>query len=296
METIRNPGQESKYVLIGTSTEFVFRYKLLGAFFLSAIGCFLNLVTVLVHFDTICFPRVWNRIFCDGSLWEGVWISLLVLFWAVNLHICTSSFSVGQVQANVFFTAWLAFIAVVSCLESWRELALASAVRSKSSGAASRSRPSPLAVPQRLLLSQWAFRLLDRPHRRETTTNWIWTGVCSTVLAGAVSDLYYNRSAIEFLYQGSKLIIDDESWTIILSAVWAEVALCFMSVGLNEWLYKPYRLPCRCRRKNQVYQCVYGWRQIEGLLMTLTLGGKFYVLLVYSGVDGPINGLSNGMC
>ena len=106
--------------------------------------------------------------------------------------------------------------------------------------------------------------------------------------------MYYNRSALKFLYQGAKLTIDEHTWIIILASVWAEAAVCFVSVLLNEWLYKPYRLPCRCRHKNQAYRCVYGWRQIEGLLMTLTLGGKFYVILVYTGVDGPINGLSNG--
>ncbi|GKY94329.1 hypothetical protein MPSEU_000398700 [Mayamaea pseudoterrestris] len=296
-DTMINP--KNKYVLIQSSTDFIYRYKLVGALFLSAVGCVLTLLTVLVHFDTMVFPKVWNCIFRDGSRWEGGWIVFLVFYWAVNIHVCTSSFSVGQVQANVFFTAWLAFGSSVSCLEIWRESAAMVKLTNTSNAAGSNNNSSkPMQAHTIPTSSRGRFRLigrfLDRPHHRATTSNWAWTGICSTVFAGAVTDMYYNRSALKLLYQGAKLIIDEQIWIIILAAVWAEVVLCFVSVFLNEWLYKPYRLPCRCRRRNQVYRCVYGWRQIEGLLMTLTLAGKFYVLLVYTGVDGPINGLSNG--
>jgi hypothetical protein len=137
-------------------------------------------------------------------------------------------------------------------------------------------------------------RFFKLPHRRETTSNWAWTALFSAIFAGAVTDMFYNKNALRLLYQGAKLTIDERTWIIIVSSLWAEFLLCCCSVVLNEWLHKPYRLPCRCRRRNQVYRCDYGWRQVEGFLMSVTLAGKFYIILVYTGVDGPINGLSNG--
>ena len=47
------------------------------------------------------------------------------------------------------------------------------------------------------------------------------------------------------------------------------------------------------RYNHERYQCVFGWRQMEGLLILMTTGLKFWVILRYAAVDGVIPGLSN---
>ena len=65
------------------------------------------MLIVLVHFDTVFLPKVWKGIFQDGSIVERNLILFLLLFWAAAVYICTSSLSVGESQANTFFTAWI---------------------------------------------------------------------------------------------------------------------------------------------------------------------------------------------
>lgn len=89
------------------STGLVYRWKLWGSIYMSATGTGLCLLTLLVHFDTVCLPRLWKSVFQDGSTAERNLILFFILFWAANVHICTSSLSVGESQANTFFTAWI---------------------------------------------------------------------------------------------------------------------------------------------------------------------------------------------
>jgi len=135
--------------------------------------------------------------------------------------------------------------------------------------------------------------------RRETTYNWIWTAFFSIIFSGAVTDIYYNRNEIEVastgqaLGQVDELNLSADGWVTVLIVVWTEVAVCLLAIALNVYCYKLTPLPCRCRRKSEYYRCVVGWRQLEGLVILLALGGKFYVILDLTGVDGVINGLSN---
>ena len=90
-----------------TSTGLVFRWKLWATIYVASIGVGMNLLTLLVHFDTVVLPKLWVCIFRDGSLAERNLILFMILFWAGGVHICTSSLSVGEAQANVYFTAWI---------------------------------------------------------------------------------------------------------------------------------------------------------------------------------------------
>lgn len=77
---------------------------------------------------------------------------------------------------------------------------------------------------------------------------------------------------------------------IILSVVWAETALCFVAIFLNEMFHASCYLPCVVKRASEQYRCIFGWRQIEGLVILIDSGCKFWVILKYASVDG---GMSN---
>ena len=125
--------------------------------------------------------------------------------------------------------------------------------------------------------------------KRETTYNWIWTGIFSIVFAGSATDIYYNRDEIQLELEGKELNLDQKEWIIILSLLWFEVVICMLAIIFNEWFEEPWQLPCRDRRSTSTF----GWRHLEGLIVLIQVGGKFYVILEYTGVDGVINGLSN---
>jgi len=92
---------------IVSKTGLVYRWKLWGAIYVASIGVGMNLLILLVHFDTVMLPKLWVCIFRDGSLAERNLILFMILFWAAAVHTCTSSLSVGELQANVYFTAWI---------------------------------------------------------------------------------------------------------------------------------------------------------------------------------------------
>jgi hypothetical protein len=245
----------------------VFRWKLWGALYMSSAGVALSLLSVGVHFDTVVAPNLWVSLFRDGSLAERNWILALMVFWAAAVHICTSALSVGEFQANVYFATWIAFGATAMNFGVWRE----------SAGL------PPVMVQVAALES------------RETTYNWLWICFFSMIFAGASTDMYFNRSQLTLRFQGEPLDLLIRDWTIILSVVWSEVALCVVAIMLNELLtfHKSWRLPCVVTRNADRYRCVLGWHQLEGLVIFLATGCKFWVILKYAAVDGVIPGLSN---
>ena len=79
------------------------------------------MMVILLHFDMLILPQTWMNVFCDGSLAKGTLMGLLLLGWAAGLHICTSSLSVGERQANVFFTSWVCkYISTMYIMDGWR--------------------------------------------------------------------------------------------------------------------------------------------------------------------------------
>lgn len=111
---------DSKGLYYSYESRAVFAWKLFGCFAVSGLGTIITLAIILVHFDTICFPSYWLRTFRDGSNYEQVLLISLGIFWAFALHINTSSLSVGQSQANVFFTSWISFFSAIQNYGIWR--------------------------------------------------------------------------------------------------------------------------------------------------------------------------------
>lgn len=157
----------SKYYYVSGSV--VYRWKLWGAIWSSTAGVALSFLTALVHFDTVLAPNLWPTIFRDGSLAERNWILFLMLFWAGAVHVCTSTLSVGESQANVFFTTWIAFGSTAMNYGIWRESADLSTLT------------------------------LKYQRKRDTTYNWIWTGFFSCVFAGAATDMVCSCCILVFL-------------------------------------------------------------------------------------------------
>ena len=257
-------GERSRDKFYRTNSgDLVYKWKLWGAIYSSAGLVGICILIMAVHYDTLCLPKMWMAAFRDGSLAERNLILLLMLLWSGALHICTSSLSVGQVQANVFFTSWIAFASISLTYGVWRESA---------------------GLPT----------MMDKmnQHFRETTYNWIWIMIFDAVFAGAATDIYYNRDELEIRYEGQIVDLQDRDWIIVLTVLWGETFISFSAILFNEWFLEPAMLPCcRWHRKSGTYRCVFGWRQFEGLVMLAGLGAKFWVILEYTGVDGVINGL-----
>lgn len=236
----------------------VYLWKLWGAFGVALGGTCIFLIILLMHFDTICFPRLWFQFFRDGSLAERNLLLALLVFWAASLHVTTSSLSVGEAQANVFFTTWIAFVCTAMNYGVWRESA---------------------GLP----------RLADKiiMHHRETTYNWCWTLIFVLVTAGAATDMYFNREQITLRLKGEILVLNKQNWMQILALVWSEVLLCIVALFLNHFWTRSCKFNCGgCR-------LVLNWRFLEGLLIICQVGFKFWIILEYTGVDGVITGLNN---
>jgi hypothetical protein len=261
VETTENHTNSKFVYYLGDA---VYKWKLWGALIASATGLLLSFFTVLVHFDTIIAPRLWVRLFRDGSLFERNWILLLLLFWAGAVFVSTSTLSLGESQANAFFAAWFALASMAVNYKVWRDCAFAGGTDND-----------------------------DLPHavfRRETSRNWFWVAIFSFIFAVAATDMFFNRREIKLQYRGQTLDLIDEDWLIILVAVWAEVLVCLIAIAMNEIIAAAttYQVPF-C---NVIF--VIGWRQLEVLVILLATGTKFYVILEYAAaVDGVISGLSN---
>lgn len=246
----------------------VIRWKLIGALVVSAIGIGSSLLILLLHFDTVVAPKTWICVFRDGSTVERNLILLLVLFWALAVHVCTSSSSVGESQANVFFTAWVAFGAVAHNLSVWRD-----------------SAGKPLIFEQ----------LSGRQHqqKRKTTYNWLWTAFFSTIFAGSLTELMSSRNNPE-LRSGEETLF--KNWILLLIWAWVDVIICILAIAFNELFPRSswWTSPCYVRRTTEDnYYCVFGWQQMEGPVVLILAGFKLYFILEYTGVNGFFNGLSN---
>lgn len=239
----------------------VYYWKLIGCMAAGSLGAGISLLVLLLHFDTICLPRVWFRFFRDGSQIEHALLLLMVLFWAVGLYVCTSTLSVGEVQANVYFTTWIAFVSAFLNCGVWR---------------ASAGRPS---LAEKINL-----------HHRETTYNWIWILCFVFIFAVSGTDLYFNRDDITFRLKGEDLKLSPREWLIVLSIVWAFVGMCLLALLFNHYLTKQVTVKC-CGGRSRF---VLGWRQFEGIVILAMVGVFFWIIYKHTGANGIINGLNNG--
>lgn len=209
----------------------VYYWKLIGCVAVGCFGAAISLFVVLVHFDTVCLPKLWFRVFRDGSRWEKYILRLMMLFWLAGLHINTSSLSVGEAQANVYFTTWISFGSAVLNCGVWRVSA---------------------GLPS--LAEKISF------HRRETTYNWTWTLFWSAVFAASVTDIYFNRDEVTIRIRGGEVSdLERLAWIQAIVINWGLVCVCIVALLLNHYMTRSLEL--KLWGENRF---ILGWRQIEG--------------------------------
>lgn len=187
--------KEQEFILIAGTR--VFRWKFIGAFVIACVGTLFSLLILLVHFDTFCFPRFWRKFFRDGSIYERNLLIVAIIYWAAGVHICTSSFSIGATQANVYFTTWIVFIASALNYDMWRLGA---------------------DMPN---LSEFV-----SSQRKTTIYNWLWTFLFTVVTAGAVTDMYANREHFIFYdVDGEPIVQKQSNWVRTVAITWSTVAV-----------------------------------------------------------------------
>jgi hypothetical protein len=238
----------------------IFRWKLIGCMAIASVGCAMCLFPVLMHFDTICFPQLWLTIFRDGSKYEQKLLLAMLLFWAVGLQICTSTLSVGEVQANVFFTSWIAFMSAALNYGVWRV----------SAGYQS--------------IAEWV-----NLHHRETTYNWLWTMFFACACAGSISGVYRNREYVTIWIKGEELVLTQREWIRIVVLMWGLVGVCIIALLFNHYLDKSWEM-----KFFGGYRIILGWRQAEGFVALGMVVAFFWFVYDMSGVDGVISGMNNG--
>ena len=95
-------------------------YQVYGSIAVSSVLTTITLVVVFAHLDSFCCPNFFRHFFRDGSKSERNLIIALIVISTVSLQICTSRFSIGEAQINVFFSTWTNFISCVLNFEVWR--------------------------------------------------------------------------------------------------------------------------------------------------------------------------------
>jgi uncharacterized protein YjeT (DUF2065 family) len=232
----------------------VYYWKLMGSALVGSVGAGISLLIVLAHVDTIFFPRLWYKVFRDGSKYEQNLLRLILLFWTLSLHVCTSSLSVGQIQGNVYFTVWIAFVAAAMNTGVWR---------------VSAGYPS---IAERISL-----------HQRATTYNWMWSFFFVMTLAGAATDTFFNRSELTISHKGEMVELTLKDWYKVLGFIWFFVVVCIMALLFNQFLEKSCEI--RIFGGSRV---ILGWRQTEGIIIFFMLGGAFllnFILLCGSNMQ-----------
>ena len=106
--------------MYGVNGNFVQRWQAIGSMAVSGLMSLVTLLVVIAHFDSYFFPRKFRNFFADGSKSERNLLFVLITISICALQINTSRFSVGEAQANVFFSTWTSFIALIFNYELWR--------------------------------------------------------------------------------------------------------------------------------------------------------------------------------
>jgi hypothetical protein len=221
----------------------VFSWKVIGCYVVGGLGTVINGLIILTHFDTVFFPSLWQRIFRDGSRYEQCIVISMALFWAGGIHINTSSLSVGESQANVYFTTWISFFSAFINVGIWRVSA------------------------GRISIAEYI-----NNHHRATTYNWLWTFMFACTCAGALTGTYLNRDYVSLYFEGQSIELSRQQWIMALTVLWGMSVVCSLAIVLNHVLKKS----CEVRVCNNRLVLI-GWRQAEGLL-AIGLGGEWMQL------------------
>jgi hypothetical protein len=99
-------------------SSYVVPWKIDGTIIFGAIG--LGIMSFIVNCHVLFLPHYWYPVFKDGSTKERNIILSFLVYWAIVLWTCTGVYSVGELQANVFVSTWLAFFAILHVYDEWR--------------------------------------------------------------------------------------------------------------------------------------------------------------------------------
>ena len=251
-ETDGQPTDDQEVVFRTT----ILKPKLNGAVGVASAGVFFSLIILWMHMDTVVCPQLWREVFKDGSVHERNILILSIAFWIFGLYVCTSSFSIGEVQANVYFTTWICFFSIVNTYHEWRVSAGKKTL-------------------QDLLVNE-----------RETMRNWIGTAFCTFVAGLSVSDLYAFRNNLKFKIDGEEVKVPLEQWIRVLALVWSCAGACIGCIVMIHFWRKP-KYPCGPSR------CRFDGRFIECAVLLVMIAVWFWGILEYTEVKGAINGPSN---
>ena len=113
-------NNQSSEHFFGVNGNMVRKWKVWGAIAVSSLMSLVTLLVVIAHFDSYFCPRKFRSFFADGSKSERNLLFVLIAISVCSLQTNTSRFSVGEAQANVFFSTWTSFVALIFNYELWR--------------------------------------------------------------------------------------------------------------------------------------------------------------------------------
>ena len=129
-------------------------------------------------------------------------------------------------------------------------------------------------------------------HDRETQYNWSWTLFSVCVYSGSLTDVYLSRNDLVLRLKGEVLNLSRLNWIRVLSINWAMAAICLIALLVNQYTKSSFGglILKGCDGKSK---CIFGWRQIEGILALAMAGYTFWIIFAFTGADSVINGLKN---
>lgn len=106
-------------------------WKKMSCIISSASFSGLMVFIVLIHFDTFLVPQLWLQIFGDGSIGEGIILTVLFVAAIFTVFVSTSVNGIGGVVGknyNAYFSSWMGFFACVYTLGLWKNNVLLNSV------------------------------------------------------------------------------------------------------------------------------------------------------------------------
>ena len=106
-------------------------WKRMSCMIASASFAGLMVFIVLIHFDTFFFPQLWLQIFGDGSIGEGIILTILFVAAIFTVFVSTSVNGIGGVVGknyNAYFSSWMGFFACVYTFGLWKNNAMLNSV------------------------------------------------------------------------------------------------------------------------------------------------------------------------
>jgi len=122
IETRVDRWSKRYHLYLGSGGSIVRSWKLYGSIIISGVITVVTLGILLAHFDSsrLCVQQ--NTIFFgDGSTSERNIIVFLIALSLAAVYIQTTQFSVGEAQANVYFSTWTNLLSILTTFEVWKK-------------------------------------------------------------------------------------------------------------------------------------------------------------------------------